>query len=66
MDSFHFAGTEPARQSLQEIRMTPPAFLTQTEMSLMNDGDAVGGLTFDDLRELPMHMQLGLDLTALD
>ncbi len=46
--------------------MTPPAFLTQTEMSLMNDGDAVGGLTFDDLRELPMHMQLGLDLTALD
>lgn len=47
--------------------MTPPALATHiTDTGLLIDVDAVGGLTFDDLRELPMHMQLGLDLSALD
>ncbi len=47
--------------------MTPPAFTTHiTDTNLLIDVDGVCGLTFDDLRELPMPLQLGLDLTALD
>lgn len=47
--------------------MTPPAMATNiTDTNLLVDVHGVGGLSFDELRELPMDMQLGLDLSALD
>ncbi|MGI9606152.1 MAG: hypothetical protein ACR2P0_08440 [Acidimicrobiales bacterium] len=55
--------------------MTPPALKTNlmaatmgpsTDVAAALDVDMVSELSFDDLRELPMHMQLGLDLSALD
>ncbi len=47
--------------------MTPPAFaMNITDTNLLFDVSNVGGLSFDELRELPMDTQLGLDLTALD
>ena len=49
--------------------MTPPAFATTPGGALLDMADAaelVSELTFDELRELPASVQMGLDLTACE
>lgn len=49
--------------------MTPPAFATTPGGALLDITDAaelVSDLTFDELRELPASVQMGLDLTACE
>ena len=49
--------------------MTPPAFATTpggTLLDLTDASELVSDLTFDELRELPASVQMGLDLTACE